>query len=143
MSQLTYVLRAMVLSLAGMILVYLGVGQMLASQWRVETTRHLSVQPEKVAAVVKDFGTWTTWKANDIQLGPQTRREVQGTPGEVGHKVVWSGPMGTARAVPPRGCSPIWAAGWVSPTLEVIIEEAPEHMKRGKDRKSGLILIKP
>jgi hypothetical protein len=34
-------------------------------------------------------------------------------------------------------------AGWVSPTLEVIIEEAPEHMKRGKDRKSGLILLKP
>lgn len=34
-------------------------------------------------------------------------------------------------------------AGWVSPTLEIIIEEAPEHMRRGKDRKSGLILLKP
>lgn len=32
-------------------------------------------------------------------------------------------------------------AGWVRPTLELIIEESPHHMRRRRDVKSGLVLL--
>jgi hypothetical protein len=34
-------------------------------------------------------------------------------------------------------------AGWVRPTLEVVIDETPEHLQRGLDRKTGLVLLQP
>lgn len=34
-------------------------------------------------------------------------------------------------------------AGWVSPTLEVVMEESPSHLQRGLDHKSGLVLLQP
>lgn len=34
-------------------------------------------------------------------------------------------------------------AGWARPTLEVMIEESPEHLRRGLDRKTGLVLLRP
>jgi uncharacterized protein len=33
-------------------------------------------------------------------------------------------------------------AGWVRPTLEVVIEESPEHLRRGRDAETGLVLLK-
>jgi len=34
-------------------------------------------------------------------------------------------------------------AGWVRPTLEIILEESPEHLQRGMDKKTGLVLLQP
>jgi predicted DNA-binding protein with PD1-like motif len=34
-------------------------------------------------------------------------------------------------------------AGWARPTLEVMIEESPEHLQRGLDQKTGLVLLQP
>ena len=34
-------------------------------------------------------------------------------------------------------------AGIVRPTMELIIEESPAHLKRGMDRRSGLVLLQP
>lgn len=34
-------------------------------------------------------------------------------------------------------------AGWVRPTLEVILEESPEHLTRGVDADTGLVLLQP
>jgi len=34
-------------------------------------------------------------------------------------------------------------AGIVRPTMELIIEESPAHLKRGMDRASGLVLLQP
>lgn len=34
-------------------------------------------------------------------------------------------------------------AGWVSPTMELIVEEAAQHLTRGLDSASGLVLLEP
>jgi hypothetical protein len=34
-------------------------------------------------------------------------------------------------------------AGWVRPTLEVVIEESTEHLQRGLDHATGLVLLQP
>jgi hypothetical protein len=88
--------KTMVLALAGMVLVYLGVGQVLATTWLVETKRSLAAKPEEVAALVGDLGTWSVWASTDANLGPETVRTVEGTPSTPGHRIVWSGPMGKA-----------------------------------------------
>jgi hypothetical protein len=89
-------LKTMVLAMAGMVLVYLGVGQVLATAWQVETTRSLGAKPEDVAALVGDLRTWSEWASTDANLGPETVRAVEGTPATPGHRIVWSGQMGKA-----------------------------------------------
>ena len=34
-------------------------------------------------------------------------------------------------------------AGFVRPTMELVIEESPVHLQRGLDRSSGLVLLQP
>ena len=34
-------------------------------------------------------------------------------------------------------------SAWVNPTLELIIEESPGHLNRGKDEATGLVLLQP
>jgi hypothetical protein len=89
-------LRAMVFSLAGMVLVYFGVGFMLADEWTRETSRTVEAPPQRVAALVEDLGTWPQWSAMDSRMGPETMRKVSGEPGTVGHQVAWSGRQGVA-----------------------------------------------
>lgn len=96
-SRVGFVFKTMVLSMAGMILVFLLVGSMLASRWSVDTHRVLAAKPDRVAAAVLDFGTWQDWCRLEVTMGPETQREVQGKPGEVGHALVWTGRVGTAR----------------------------------------------
>lgn len=33
--------------------------------------------------------------------------------------------------------------GFVRPTMELVLEESPEHLQRGLDRASGLVLLQP
>jgi hypothetical protein len=96
MSTPKFVLRAMVASLAAMILIYLLVGQLLAKSWRVETTRSIAAPAARVAALVQDLASWSSWAGADVNLGSPTTRSVQGAVGTVGHGLVWTGPMGTA-----------------------------------------------
>ncbi len=91
------VFKTLVLSLAGTILVYYGVGTILANEWVVETSRVVGAPPAKVATVLGDFATWKDWSQMDANLGPQTQREVAGTPGAVGHAITWRGAQGMAR----------------------------------------------
>jgi hypothetical protein len=94
MSTTRIVFRALVFSLAGLIVVVMGVGQLLAKDWRVTTERVLPASPERVGALVRDCQSWPRWCKLDIQLGPQTTREITGTPGEAGQRVTWSGARG-------------------------------------------------
>lgn len=96
MSTPRVMLRALVLSLAGMVLVYLGVGSILANEWRVDTTRTVAVSPEEVANLVRDFRTWKKWSSMEARLGPQTTLEITGEAGTVGHRMKWSGNQGQA-----------------------------------------------
>lgn len=96
MSQTRTVFKGVVFSLAGAVLVVLGVGQVLAKEWKVETTRTLPVPPQQVAALVRDLASWSKWSAVEMNVGPQTSRVVEGQPGAVGQRIVWSGPRGKA-----------------------------------------------
>jgi hypothetical protein len=96
MSTARSMLRSLVLSLAGMVLVYLGVGSMLANEWRVDTTRTVAASAEQVAALVRDFNSWKKWSSMEARLGPQTTLEVTGDPGVIGHRMKWSGNQGLA-----------------------------------------------
>lgn len=95
MSTPRIVFRAVVFSLAGLVLVVLGVGQLLAKEWRVETVRTLKAPAERVGARVGDLGTWASWSAMEMNVGPQTARQVVGPPG-AGQRIEWAGPRGTA-----------------------------------------------
>jgi uncharacterized protein YndB with AHSA1/START domain len=99
MSQTRTVFKGVVFSLAAAVLVVLGVGQVLAKDWQVETTRTLPAEPGKVAAMLCDLSTWAKWSAVDVQMGPQTAREVTGAPGGAGQRLVWSGTRGKAALV--------------------------------------------
>jgi hypothetical protein len=96
MSNLRLLFRIFVLSLAGMILVYLGVGQVLASEWQVTTTRTLTASVAQVAGWIGDFATWAKWHAADVDLGAPTKVAVLGPAGQVGHRLQWTGPKGIA-----------------------------------------------
>ncbi|HEU4420182.1 MAG TPA: SRPBCC family protein [Planctomycetota bacterium] len=86
----------MVLALAGMVLVYLGVGAILANEWQVDATRTVAVSAEEVGALVRDFRNWKKWSSMEARLGPQTTLEVTGEAGTVGHRMKWSGNQGQA-----------------------------------------------
>ena len=58
MSNTKFVLRAVVLSLAGTVLVFLGVGQVLANEWTVSTTHVVSSDEARVAAAVQSLRRW-------------------------------------------------------------------------------------
>ena len=106
MSNTKFVLRAVVLSLAGTVLVFLGVGQVLANEWTVSTTHVVSSDEARVAAAVQSLRRWQEWSSLEFPLGNPTERQVTGDSGAVGQEVVWSGPLGKAAvtfdAVTPR-----------------------------------------
>lgn len=89
--------RAMVFAIAGMILVFFGIGFLLDDDWSVVTTRDLAAPSASVAALVSDLSTWSSWSSMDATLGAQTARTVQGNAGEAGHALEWSGSQGRAR----------------------------------------------
>lgn len=106
MSNTKFLLRTLVLSIAGSVLVFLGVGQVLASEWTVSTTHVVQAKDGAVAALVQDLRRWEDWSSLQFPLGNPTERAVSGAPGAVGQEAVWSGPLGKAAvtfdAVTPR-----------------------------------------
>lgn len=97
MSNLTFVFKAVTLSLAGALVVGYGVGHLLADRWEVTTSHTLKAKPEQVVAALHDLGSWQHWYGTKVDLGSPTKVEVQGAPGTVGHTLVWTGPQGQAR----------------------------------------------
>ena len=96
MSNAKFVLRTIVLSLAGSVLVFVGVGQVLASEWTVSTTRVIPVSAQQVSAPIVDMTRWADWIALEFPLGNPTTREVRGEAGQAGQQILWSGPLGKA-----------------------------------------------
>jgi hypothetical protein len=83
-------------SLPALVVLVLGVDQLLARQWRVETTRVLQADPARVGALVRDLATWPKWVAIEVNLGPQTARAVTGQAGSGSQRIEWSGQLGRA-----------------------------------------------
>lgn len=96
MSKARFVFSAMVFALAGMVVVFVAVGCLLADHWHVETSRTIRTQPDRLRALVGDLATWSQWTSMEVSLGPQTRRTVVGQAGHVGHGLQWSGSLGAA-----------------------------------------------
>ncbi len=86
--------RAMVFALAGMLLVFVLVSLMLASQWRWETTRTIAAAPQRIADLVTDLSTWPRWSGMRGELGPQTAMQVTGEKRVAGQTLTWSGRRG-------------------------------------------------
>lgn len=91
-----FALRTIALALAGSVLVFLLVGQLLADHWEVASARTVAAPPAAIAPLVRDLGRWADWSAVDFELGMPTARRVVGEPGAVGQRAVWQGPMGEA-----------------------------------------------
>jgi hypothetical protein len=96
MSNTKFVLRTVVLALAGSVLVFLGVGLILADEWTVTTTRTMALPPAQVAGAVRDLDAWSKWSSIDFQLGNPTNRSYRGEAGKPGQEAMWSGPLGQA-----------------------------------------------
>ncbi|MBX3464076.1 MAG: SRPBCC family protein [Planctomycetes bacterium] len=96
MSTPRLVFRALVFALAGMVVVFVAVGYLLAGEWHVESQREIGAPPARIAALVGDLSSWATWAAMEPNLGPPTTRSVLGAAGTEGHALRWSGPRGTA-----------------------------------------------
>lgn len=96
MSNSLYVLRTVVLTLAGSVLVFLLVGLVLADSWQVKTSRTIPTTSARVAAMITDLSQWSEWSALDFRLGNPTTREVTGAVGTVAQLATWRGPMGVA-----------------------------------------------
>ena len=96
MSNVNFVIRSLVFALAGSVLVFLGVGQILADSWTVSTTRSMPLKPAQIASAVQRLDEWSKWSSVDFQLGNPTTQEVTGEPGKPGQEAVWSGPLGKA-----------------------------------------------
>lgn len=96
MSNVQFVFKVTALSVAGFVLVGVGVGQLLADRWTVATTRVLRAKSDRVMAAIGDLAGWQDWYAAQVDLGNPTRCEVLGTAGTVGHALRWSGPRGEA-----------------------------------------------
>lgn len=86
----------MAVACVGIVVVFFGVGSLLEADWSRETSRTVAAAPERVAALVKDLGTWPAWSAMDLKMGPETVRTVSGERGTVGHSLTWSGARGKA-----------------------------------------------
>lgn len=93
-NQTANVAKTFVLALAGTICIFFGVGAILADHWVVETSRVVAAPPAKVVALLHDFDAWEKWSSMRVTVGPQLTRTVAGTPGQVGHRVTWSGAVG-------------------------------------------------
>jgi hypothetical protein len=86
--------KTLVLMLAGSILVLFGIGAILSTEWRVETTRRLRTTPLALATQLTDLRAWMKWSLADIHLGAPTETRIEGEVGRVGQRVVWTGPLG-------------------------------------------------
>jgi len=96
MSNSKFVFRTIVLALAGSVLVFLGVGSILADEWTVSTTRTMPVSAAQVAGPIQDLDAWAKWSSIDFQLGNPTERRYTGEAGKPGQESMWGGPLGQA-----------------------------------------------
>ncbi len=96
MSAPLYVFKVTAVTLAATILFGLVISMNLQDRWEVTTVRTIKTKPERLAAVLGDLSTWDRWYAAKVDLGNPTKATVEGTPGTVGHALVWTGPMGKA-----------------------------------------------
>lgn len=96
MSNTQFVLRTVVLAIAGSILVFLLVGLLLADSWEVKSTRTIAAKPAVIAERVTDLSRWAEWCTMDFKLGNPTERTVEGDKGAAGQVATWRGPKGLA-----------------------------------------------
>lgn len=94
MSPAKRLFQTLALTLGATVLIFFGVGFLLADHWQVDTTRTVAAPPAKVEALLRDFELWQQWSQMKIDLGNQGSREVTGTPGAIGHRVLWKGAQG-------------------------------------------------
>lgn len=99
MSHTRFVMVVLLASVAAVLVVFFGVGSLLARDWQVETVRTLRGDGQRLAALVRDLAVWPQWAAIAIDRGPQTERSIVGAPGSGEQRIVWKGPRGDVALV--------------------------------------------
>ncbi|MGE3173062.1 MAG: SRPBCC family protein [Planctomycetota bacterium] len=81
--------RVLVAAIAGVILLFFGLGSALADRWQVVTAQTMPAPPERVLPLVRDFQAWRDWSALSMTERADTKVSIEGEPGTVGHSLVW------------------------------------------------------
>lgn len=114
----TTMLKAVVLALAGAVLMFLLVGMLLAKGWHVDTTRSIEAPPQRVGELVTDLSTWDRWSGMKADLGPQTTTTITGSPHAAGQAITWTGK---------RGCGIFEVTGVGATSMDYVVKsQAPE-----------------
>lgn len=93
---MNFALKVIVLTLAGMVLVFLGVGMLLPIRWQVDSTAAIPAPTARVVAQLQDLASWPEWSTFRAELGPNTRVRAEGQAGKPGQRLVWTGAQGEA-----------------------------------------------
>ncbi|MFK7743016.1 MAG: hypothetical protein AB8H80_22070 [Planctomycetota bacterium] len=97
MSTPKFVLRTVAVTLAAMILVFFGVGYLLADSWQVATFRNIPEAMAPLAQRVGDLRSWQKWSSLEFALGNPTEVRFEGEAGKGGQRGIWTGPIGEAQ----------------------------------------------
>lgn len=81
--------RLVLVALVGVVLLFFGLGSILPQEWSVETSAHMPAPPPRVVALLSDFGSWQKWSTLANSGRSSEAVVVEGTPGTVGHQIVW------------------------------------------------------
>jgi hypothetical protein len=82
-------LRILIAAIGGVVVLYFAVGSILPQQWQVESSIRLAAPPAQVMPLLSDFGKWQQWSTIGATARADTRVDVEGPPGQVGHRLAW------------------------------------------------------
>jgi uncharacterized protein YndB with AHSA1/START domain len=83
------VLKKILLSIVGLLVILVGVAYLLPRNVKVERSATISAPADRVFALVSDFGAFNKWSPW-FGIDPNTKYEITGQPGTVGHSMKWS-----------------------------------------------------
>jgi Polyketide cyclase / dehydrase and lipid transport len=89
-------MRILVVTVAGVAVLFFALGSVLPDQWQVESTMRLPAQRARVVPLLQDFGKWQQWSSIASIERADTPAAVEGQPGTVGHQLVWRSADGEA-----------------------------------------------
>ena len=81
--------RVVLVALVGVVALFFGLGSILPQQWVVETSAHVPAEPSRVLSLLSDLGSWQKWSMLANAERGNEAVAVEGTPGTVGHQLVW------------------------------------------------------
>ncbi len=89
-------LRVFLVAMVGVIALYFGLGSVLPQEWHVESSIEVPAPPARIVPLLGDFNAWQRWSDLGQTERPDTKVIIDGTPGNVGHQLLWRAPANEA-----------------------------------------------